>query len=170
MFSPENPDCMELFIEMEFRSADNIHECQSNNPELTSSKQPIEMGKGITWPKNEQVSTLHIASNAAEVPFFFAQDFFVKSDETITEFEIEVQLAQKFIDQHLVVPVVEVLDVDLESANDFDLSHHRIGARPECHYNCLVAGHKLYNAFTIEATVPSGSMIRVWLYQHPKLD
>ena len=33
-----------------------------------------------------------------------------------------------------------------------------------------MAGHKLYNAFTIMTTVPRGSMIRIWLYQNASLN
>lgn len=48
-----------------------------------------------------------------------------------------------------------------------DAGHHPVNARPECKYGCNVAGHKLLNAFTIETTIPSGTLFRVWLYQHP---
>ena len=168
----DNPVCMELFIEMEFRqTGDNsMHQCQANLPELTSSKTPVEIGTGTTWPSEEQVSTYHIADNSDEVPFFYAQDFYVRHEAEVTEFDVEVQLAQKFIDQHIVIPIVEILDTDLESADGFDSSAHRIGSTPVCELNCLVAGHKLFNAFTVSTSVPRGTMIRVWLYQNAKIN
>jgi len=63
------------------------------------------------------------------VPFFYAQDFYIKNDESMAEFDVEVQVAQKFIDQHLIVPVVEILELDIE-VEDFDLRDHKIGAAP----------------------------------------
>lgn len=47
----------------------------------------------------------------------------------MAEFDVEVQVAQKFIDQHLIVPVVEILELDIE-VEDFDLRDHKIGAAP----------------------------------------
>lgn len=52
----------------------------------------------MTWPEKEQISTLQIADNSDEVPFFYTQDFFIQNDESLAEFDIEIQLAQKFID------------------------------------------------------------------------
>ena len=67
------------------------------------------------------------------------------------------------------MPVVEVLELDID-LEDWDESAHKIGPSPKCELECLVAGHKLYNAFTILTSLPHGSMIRVWLYQNPALN
>jgi hypothetical protein len=64
---------------------------------------------------------------------------------------------------------VEILATDLDSADDFDLKNNKIGSTPQCHINCLVAGHKLFNAFTVSTSVPRGTMLRVWLYQNQKM-
>ena len=42
-----------------------------------------------------------------------------------------------------------------------------MGSAPKCEIHCLIAGHKLYNAFTITSSLPRDTMLRVWLYQHP---
>ena len=67
------------------------------------------------------------------------------------------------------MPVVEILELDID-LEDFDESAHKIGSSPKCELECLVAGHKLYNAFTILTSLPHGSVIRVWLYQNPSLN
>ena len=85
--------CAELFIEIEFRSFENWHRCDSSKPELMSQRSAIELGSEEAWPLNEQVYTLQIADNVKENPFFYAQDFYLKKDEQAAMFDVEVQVA-----------------------------------------------------------------------------
>jgi hypothetical protein len=61
------------------------------------------------------------------------------------------------------VPIVEILafDVDLE---EYDAAKYKAKRAPGCKLTCVVAGHKLYNAFTVQTSVPRGTLIRIWLY------
>lgn len=63
-----------------------------------TSKKPIELGPVQQHPEKEQISTLQISASGEEEPFFYHQDFYVKNDDTVSMFDVEVQLAQKFID------------------------------------------------------------------------
>ena len=49
-------------------------------------------------PEQEQISTLQISESGEEEPFFYHQDFYVKNDDDVAMFDLEVQLSQKFID------------------------------------------------------------------------
>ena len=87
------PPCAELFIEVEFRSSKTLHECDASHSELVGQRSLIEIGSGTKWPKTEQVSTLQIASNSEDVPYFYAQDFYVRYDDPQEGHDIEVELA-----------------------------------------------------------------------------
>ena len=65
--------------------------------------------------------------------------------------------------------MVEILDIDIE-LDDFDATLHSKGQISKCHIECLAAGHKQYNAFTVLFTDPRGNMLRIWLYQNPSLN
>ena len=44
-------------------------------------------------PEQEQISTLQISESGEEEPFFYHQDFYVKNDDDVAAFDLEVQLA-----------------------------------------------------------------------------
>lgn len=158
--------CTDLFIEIEFRATQSLHACDSSLPELRRQRNPIVLGRNQTHPASEELYTLPInEATHDEQSFFYAQDYFIKKDETLHEFDLQIMLSQKFIDQHTIVPIVEVLEIDLESEHDYDINDYKLGQHPECHLECLIGGHKLYNAFSIMTSVPHGSLVRVWLYQ-----
>ena len=86
--------CVDLFVEIEFRSISDLHRCESHYPELVTQKKPIELDEGSVWPEKEQISTLEIQENiSSDSLFFYSQDFFVKYSENVTEFELEIELA-----------------------------------------------------------------------------
>lgn len=45
--------CVDLFIEIEFRSVQNLHRCDNLYPDLLNKKQPIELVEGQVWPSPE---------------------------------------------------------------------------------------------------------------------
>lgn len=67
------------------------------------------------------------------------------------------------------MPVIEVIDFDID-LDDYEQGLHKAKDAPACEITCQIAGHKLYNAFTIDESVPSGTLLRVWLYQNPKMN
>ena len=80
---------------------------------MRSKKSPIVLKEGSIWPESEQISTFPISEDL-DSSFFFSQDFYLEKDLNLKEFEIEVGLAQKFIDQHLILPIVEILETEMD--------------------------------------------------------
>lgn len=59
--------------------------------------------------------------------------------------------------------MIEILEFDVDY-DGYDASAHKARDAPQCQVSCQIAGHRLYNAFTINESVPSGTLLRVWLY------
>ena len=90
--------CAQVFMELEFRASQSLKKCDAAQPELAPQKKPIVLGPVQQHPEKEQISTLQIAESGEEDPFFYHQDFYLQNDDTVAMFDLEVQLAQKFID------------------------------------------------------------------------
>ena len=65
--------------------------------------------------------------------------------------------------------MVEILEFDVEY-DSYDASEHKAKDAPKCEVSCQIAGHRLYNSFTIDETVPAGTLLRIWLYQNPSMN
>ena len=84
------------------------------------------------------------------------------------EYDLLISLEQKFIDKTTIIPILEVLaeNVDLD---DYDSSPYRSRQAPKCKIQCLIGGHKTFNQMSIMATLPTGTVFRLWLnYQLPQ--
>lgn len=146
----ETPACTQLYLEMEFRKYKDLHKCESKHPEISATKTPIALGNKETYPAEEQVQTLLISDvEDDENAFFYGQDFFLKNDGENASYDVEVQLSQKFIDQHIILPFIEVMATDLERVADFDSKANVPRKRPICHMDCHLAGHRTFNAFNL---------------------
>lgn len=64
---------------------------------------------------------------------------------------------------------MEILNTDTD-LEDFDSSKNKPKKKPNCEITCLVGGHKLYNAFTVQVSVPGRTLIRIWLYEAGSLN
>ena len=80
---------------------------------------------------------------------------------------MEIAISQKFIDSWQVIPVVEIIQLDAD-LDDYDTPGHRPGDTPDCLVQCFVAGHKVFNGFSLVTSLPAGTLFRVWLYKDEK--
>ena len=160
--SYEVPQCQLLYIELEYRSDKNMHQCDSEYPSQTSTSSPIQISQGYTSLTNDKIYTLTHTDNADDQPFFYSQDYYVSMDEAMQEYDLLISLEQKFIDKTTIVPILEVLEENVD-LDDYEASQYKSRQFPKCRIQCLIGGHKTYNQMSIMATLPAGTVFRLWL-------
>ena len=117
----ETPQCQLLYIEIEFRSDKNMHHCNTDYPQATPKNEAIHISEDYVSPGNDQIHTLIHTDNAEDQPFFFTQDYYITLDEANQEYDIQISLAQKFIDKASIIPVLEILEQNVD-IDDVDMS------------------------------------------------
>ena len=99
--------------------------------------------------------------------FFYYQDFYIEDDSV--DFEMDVQINQKFTDRALVDFVIEFFDFDVdETKNPENLIDHHYA--PQCLNKCLIGGQKSFNEFSNKIEFDSKILFRLWLFKHSNDD
>ena len=139
-----------------------MHVCDSSYEQPTSKNEAVHIYQDYSDPHNDHLHTLVHADNAEEVPFFYSQDYYITLDEARQEYDVQISLSQKFIDKSTITPILEILQENVD-IDDVDTSQFKSRVYPKCKFSCLIGGHRTYNQVSILATLPAGTIFRLWL-------
>lgn len=157
-----------MYIEIEFRDIGSQHKCDQDLPPIHESDRIIQITEDYMEEKVESVHTVQHnfpaeqQDKSGKEMFFHQQLYYINDFDDSSEYEIQVELSQKFIDQSTVVPWIEVLETGIDYDDVRPSKYY--SERPQCSSRCVLAGHKSYNQFTLSSVIPSWTLFRVWLH------